>query len=78
MNSDQFNHLLAYTMLTALNTAGLFQQGQRMRALTPTEIGQLQIDLLEEAQSLRDILAYGTPTEWPPSSGRADVPPGGL
>ena len=30
MNDDQFNELLAYTMLTALNTAAIFQQGQRV------------------------------------------------
>lgn len=72
MNSEQFNQLLSYQMLTALNTAGLFQQNQRMRPLTVEEIGQLQTDLLQAAQKLQQSLARG---EQPPvpSVGQADT-----
>jgi len=72
MNSEQFNQLLSYSMLTALQTAGIFQQNQRMRPLTVEEIGQLQTDLLKAAQELQQSVARGVHPPVP-SVGQADT-----
>lgn len=79
MNSNQFNELLSNMMLIALNTAGIFQQNQRMRALTIEEIGHLQTDVLRQTHMLKDYLTDRNPLhEQAPildglSFGRADT-----
>lgn len=71
MNNDQFNELLAYTKIVAVNTAGIFQQNQRMRSLTAEEIQELQRDLVQTAGELQ----HGAkPFDWPPPAGRAEPP----
>ena len=74
MNNDQFNELLAYTKIVALNTAGIFQQNQRMRSLTAEEIQELQDDLLQTAAAITGQQGAKLPF----ASGRSDGPSGEL
>lgn len=77
MTDDQFNELLAYTMIVALNTTALLFQQSRQTRLSPEEIDFCQMDTLKTAQLLKEKIAGGSPFEWPPASGRADSPRGG-
>lgn len=60
MEKTAINELRSYVILTALNTAGVFQQNQKMRPLLPEEIDQLQNDILLEAQRIQARLTEQT------------------
>lgn len=72
MNDDQFNELLSYTMIIALNTSALLFQQSRKKRLTQEEIEFCQSYLFRTAQALQGKFASRAPFEWPPSSGRSD------
>lgn len=55
MNQDQFEELLSWTMLGALNSAVIVDQLQKQRPLTPQEIEDCQ----ESASALAEIIRIG-------------------
>lgn len=72
MDGDQFNELLAYMKIVALNTTALLFQQSRQTPLTPEETNYCQTELLKAAQGLKDGAA-GPRFVWPPLSGQADA-----
>ena len=78
MNKDQFNELLAYSMLTAVNSSLLLFQQTHQRPATKNEVDQVQTHVLREAQKLKASLDERDPNhEWAPIGipicGRADT-----
>lgn len=79
MNDDQFNELLAYAMLAAVNTTQLLFQQNHQRSLTEEEVDACQSYTLRAAQKLKESLAARNPAhEWAPIFdvplfGRADT-----
>lgn len=75
MNDDQFNELLSYVMLMAVNTSQLLFQQSHRRRLTEEEVDACQNYTLRSAQKLKERLAARNPAhEWAPIF---DVPPFG-
>ena len=75
MNDDQFNELLSYVMLTAVNTSQLLFQQSHQRRLTAEEVDHCQNYTLQNAHKLKQTLAERNPAhEWAPLF---DIPPFG-
>jgi hypothetical protein len=72
METEQFNEMLSYLMVIALNSSTLVFQQSQQRRLTPEEIEFCQDDLLRTAHGIQQRL--GMRTESP---GLPKVPPFG-
>lgn len=72
MNDTQFNELLSYVKIVALNSTALLFQQSRQTPLTPDEIEFCQVSLLRTAQQLQSGVGIEPPFAWPPSFGRSD------
>lgn len=75
MDTEQFNEMLSYLMVIALNTSALVFQQSQQRRLTPEEIGFCQDDLLQTAQGIQERLGMRQEAPgWPkvPPFGRSD------
>lgn len=72
MDTDQFNELLSYQMIIALNTSTLLFQQSRQTRLTPEEMAFCQDELFRTARGIQARLAQREQPFDVPSFGRAD------
>ena len=74
MDEKQFNEMLSYVMLIALNSTQLLFQQSRQRPLTDADVAECQDYLLLHATQLQDALGRKSLKGWPPvpAFGRAD------
>lgn len=72
MNDEQFNEILSYLMVIALNTTVQLSQQSQQKRLTRDDVGRCQSNLLQMAQGIQERLAKRSLSPDLPPFGRAD------